>query len=166
MNKLISFAMLFALYGCKRQPSLTPEAKADRPTGQTRAPLPLLTAWTPITRGVAYQLSLKNGIFGFCDRVSGSQRLDLTTGHQSPGTEHCDWDHEEEQSSCDDYVIVSGPEGGGNDNIMVGNNNYVLSGHVHACDQQRQTRGCGNNGCCRASRRPERKGCNLRFGRR
>ncbi len=94
------------------------------------------TAWTPHTQGIAYQLSLKHGVFGFCDKEAGSQRLDLATGRQYPGSEHCDWNHEEVQSNCDDYVLVSGPQGGGNDDVMVGDNDYRLHGHMHACDQQ------------------------------
>ena len=94
--------------------------------------------WFPTVKGIPYQLTLKNGVFGFCDD-RGSWQFDVATGKQASGARHCDIDHEEEQSSCDDSIQIWGSPEGGDDHISVGYNNYLLKGHDRACDKDGQT---------------------------
>ncbi len=145
MNKTLPTAAVLTTVlafttGCKK----TVPADAGRPPATSAAspparvpiaPSPATSAseWTPIVHGIPYQLSLKSGVFGFCDD-SGSQTLDLATGKQSAGTATCDRSHEAVQSSCDNRVKIYGDTDAGNDDLSVGDHDYTLRGHSRECD--------------------------------
>lgn len=137
MKYQLLLAFLAPLVGCKSavQIRVIPQPQSSTIVAKKMvAVTPSASEWTPVAKGDAYQLSLKNGQFGFCDET-GSQHINLTTGKQSPGTEACDPNHEEIQSNCDDTVMLHGIPDNTYDDITINNNDYVLKGHAEACDR-------------------------------
>ncbi len=131
--------ILGLIVGCKKA---TNEGNNDavpftRPQAEPQLASTMASEWMPAVKGDAYQLTLKKGVFGFCDET-GSHSVNLTTGKQSASTQTCDPKREEVQSSCDNSVQIHGNPDDPFDDISIEGNDYQLNGHVTACDRQGQ----------------------------
>lgn len=141
MKRSAIAAVFFAsILGCRKTPPAN-VAASPAPLSSPAAPAsaPVQAAGSsselhPTVHGIPFQLSLKNGVFAFCDD-SGAQKIDVATGSQSAGAQSCDRKKEQIQSSCDDNAITSAPDGPA-DTIDLGKYTYHLSGHVRDCDQE------------------------------
>ena len=128
--------MLILSFGCKNANTHnTKTAQQPSPiTAETgRAPQPA-SMWKPVTKGVAYQLTLNNGVFGFCDNT-GSQQINFATGHQTASTSTCDRKNDAIRNGCDDGVDIVSSSDGPYDTVSVERYSFRLHGHARDCDR-------------------------------
>ena len=84
-------------------------------------------------KGHPYQLSLKDGLFGFCDD-GGPEQFEVASGKQMPGPQHCDRATGDDQSNCGDGVEIEGHPEGGKDVLFLDGKGYPLQGQSHGYD--------------------------------
>ncbi len=135
--KILLTALVFLAVGCKHvQPS------ANDSTSSHDSPVQPRTAvrdeWTVDTSGDPYLLSLKQGVFAFCDD-RGGHTFDLQTRLEVRSKEECvkpQFFHGE-WTGCSDAslnTMVQSPQNDPNDNIVFGRSAYPLKGRADDCD--------------------------------